>query len=110
MIDDGDPSLQEPELTEEEKEAERQRELELMEQERQNDPLFQAPHLQEGIPPVTCNFGKADYWDGRYHKVRKCKQPPPHATPSNLPNLLLPSCLISSAVVHPLHSNPPLEH
>ena len=29
MIDDGDPSLQEPELTEEEKEAERQRELEV---------------------------------------------------------------------------------
>lgn len=68
MIDNGDPSLQEPELTEAEKKALHEKELAIIEAERLNDPAFQAPHLAEGIPPVTCNFGKADYWDGRYHK------------------------------------------
>ena len=37
-----------------------------MNDDRKTDPDFQAPHLQEGIPPVTCSFGKADYWDQRY--------------------------------------------
>ena len=38
---------------------------------RANDPLFMAPHLREGLPPVTCNYGKADYWDGRYMKAKE---------------------------------------
>jgi len=37
---------------------------------RARDPNFMPPHLKEGIPPVTCNFGKSDYWDGRYSKDR----------------------------------------
>ena len=69
-------------------------------EDRANDPDFMPPHLKEGIPPVTCNFGKSDYWDGRYsrnpdtfewyHEVRKntrvaqLKGPPGYAlTPTN---------------------------
>eukprot|EP00520_Triparma_pacifica_P015716 CAMPEP_0118668148 /NCGR_PEP_ID=MMETSP0785-20121206/20188_1 /TAXON_ID=91992 /ORGANISM="Bolidomonas pacifica, Strain CCMP 1866" /LENGTH=344 /DNA_ID=CAMNT_0006562695 /DNA_START=74 /DNA_END=1105 /DNA_ORIENTATION=+ len=59
---------EEEEIDEEERMAEEMRRREELELERVNDPMFQAPHLQEGIPPVTCNFGKADYWDGRYFK------------------------------------------
>jgi hypothetical protein len=66
---EGEPAVKvEDEIDEEALAAEEERRREILEIERENDPIFQAPHLQEGIPPVTCNFGKADYWDGRYFK------------------------------------------
>ena len=40
-------------------------------EERAKNPMFAAPHLQEGLPPVTCNYGKADYWDERYMKSKE---------------------------------------
>jgi SAM-dependent methyltransferase len=63
--DEGEATV---ELTEEELEEQKEKELARMMEERQTDPAFQPPHLEEGIPPVTCAFGKADYWDGRYRK------------------------------------------
>ena len=69
---EGDPGVEAQqdgtELTEEELFAIAEREEQELAEQRAHDPLFQAPHLKEGIPPVTCNFGKADYWDGRYFK------------------------------------------